>query len=220
MFEKIWVSGASLILIQMIIMLTQTRKCIAFISKENWETSRVYLMLCASSYHTYRICLITSMPKLNERHIADYIFNAFYWMKIFEFRLKFHWSFSLRVQLTISKHWFGYPLGIKRYWFGDFVTFFRRSEHIPDSKVHGSNMGPTWVLLAISKHWFGYPLGIKRYWFGDFVTFFRRSEHIPDSKVHGSNMGPTWVLLAPGEPHVGPINLAIRYVLTLESHDI
>ena len=32
----------------------------------------------------------------------------------------------------------------------------------------------------------------------------------PDSKVHGANMGPTWVLSAPGRPHVGPRNLAIR----------
>ena len=32
----------------------------------------------------------------------------------------------------------------------------------------------------------------------------------PDSKVHGANMGPTWVLSAPGGPHVGPTNLAIR----------
>ena len=33
---------------------------------------------------------------------------------------------------------------------------------------------------------------------------------IPDSKVHVANMGPTWVLSAPDEPHVGPMNLAIR----------
>ena len=32
----------------------------------------------------------------------------------------------------------------------------------------------------------------------------------PDSKFHVVNMGPTWVLSAPGGPHVGPINLAIR----------
>ena len=37
----------------------------------------------------------------------------------------------------------------------------------------------------------------------------------PDSKVHGANMGPTWVLSAPGGPHVGPINLAIREALWL-----
>ena len=32
----------------------------------------------------------------------------------------------------------------------------------------------------------------------------------PDRKVHGANTGPTWVLSAPGGPHVGPMNLAIR----------
>ena len=32
---------------------------------------------------------------------------------------------------------------------------------------------------------------------------------IPDSKIHGANMGPTRVLSAPGESHVGPMNLAI-----------
>ena len=35
---------------------------------------------------------------------------------------------------------------------------------------------------------------------------------IPDSKVLGANVGPTWVLSAPGGPHVGPMNLAIRDV--------
>ena len=33
---------------------------------------------------------------------------------------------------------------------------------------------------------------------------------IPDSKVDVANMGPTWVLSAPGGPHDGPMNLAIR----------
>ena len=33
--------------------------------------------------------------------------DAFSWMKSFVFWLKFHWSLSLRVQLAISKHWFG-----------------------------------------------------------------------------------------------------------------
>ena len=39
--------------------------------------------------------------------------------------------------------------------------------------------------------------------------------NIPDSKVHGANMGPTRVLSAPGGPHVGPMNLAIRDALML-----
>ena len=32
--------------------------------------------------------------------------NIFSWMKMYEFRLKFHWSLFLRVQLTIFQHWF------------------------------------------------------------------------------------------------------------------
>ena len=37
--------------------------------------------------------------------------SAFSWMKMFEFRLKFHWSLFLRVQLTIFQHWFRWWLG-------------------------------------------------------------------------------------------------------------
>ena len=32
--------------------------------------------------------------------------NAFSWIKLYEFRLEFHWILSLRVQLTIFQHWF------------------------------------------------------------------------------------------------------------------
>ena len=32
--------------------------------------------------------------------------SAFSWMKMFEFRLNFHWNLFLRVQLTIFQHWF------------------------------------------------------------------------------------------------------------------
>ena len=34
------------------------------------------------------------------------ISNIFSWMKMLEFRLKFHWSLFSRVQLTIFQHWF------------------------------------------------------------------------------------------------------------------
>ena len=37
--------------------------------------------------------------------------NAFSWMKMFEFRLKFHWSLFPMVQLTIFQHWFRLWLG-------------------------------------------------------------------------------------------------------------
>ena len=37
--------------------------------------------------------------------------NAFAWMKIVVFWLKFHWNLFLWAQLTIFKHWFGWWLG-------------------------------------------------------------------------------------------------------------
>ena len=37
--------------------------------------------------------------------------NAFSWMKMFEFRLKFHWSLFPRVQLTIFQYWLRWWLG-------------------------------------------------------------------------------------------------------------
>ena len=37
--------------------------------------------------------------------------NGFSWMKMYEFRLKFHWSLLPRIQLTIFQHWFRSWLG-------------------------------------------------------------------------------------------------------------
>ena len=34
------------------------------------------------------------------------LWNTFSWMKMWEFRAKFHWSLFLGVQLAISQHWF------------------------------------------------------------------------------------------------------------------
>ena len=40
---------------------------------------------------------------------------------------------------------------------------------------------------------------------------FQHSYHAyPDINIHVAHLGLTWVLLAPGGPHVGPMNLAIR----------
>ena len=37
--------------------------------------------------------------------------NPFSWMKMYEYRLRFHWILFPRVQLTISQHWFRSWLG-------------------------------------------------------------------------------------------------------------
>ena len=52
----------------------------------------------------------TLRSRKNGRQFADFS-NAFYWMKMFVFWLKFHWSLFLRVQLTIYQHWFRWWLG-------------------------------------------------------------------------------------------------------------
>ena len=38
-----------------------------------------------------------------------------------------------------------------------------------------------------------------------------------DSKVHVAHMGLTWVLSAPDGPHVGPMNLAIRVYVKMNT---
>ena len=42
----------------------------------------------------------------------------------------------------------------------------------------------------------------------------RQGETIPDSKVHGPNMGPIWGRQDPSGPHDGPMNFAIRDIVT------
>ena len=53
--------------------------------------------------HTY---LNTLRPRQDGRYFADDVLNAFSSMKMFEFRLKFHWSLFRRIQLTIFQQWF------------------------------------------------------------------------------------------------------------------
>ena len=50
-----------------------------------------------------------------------------------------------------------------------------------------------------------------------FLVFDIRTDNLklPDSKVHEAYMGPTWGQQDPGGPHVGPMNPAIRVILSL-----
>ena len=51
----------------------------------------------------------SSFPRQNGHHWPFWqrtFSNVFSWMKKFDFRLNFHWSLFLRVQLTIAQHWF------------------------------------------------------------------------------------------------------------------
>ena len=55
----------------------------------------------------------SSPPGQNGCHFTDDIWDAFSWMKNFASWLKFHWSFLLRVQLTITQHWFRLSLSVE-----------------------------------------------------------------------------------------------------------
>ena len=60
--------------------------------------------------HCRPFCLGYTVSHWGRDKIAD-IFqttftNVFSWMKMYEFRLKFHWSLFLRLQLTIVQYWF------------------------------------------------------------------------------------------------------------------
>ena len=53
----------------------------------------------------------TLRPRQNSAISQTTFSSAFSWMKILEFRLKFHWRLFLRVELTIFQHWFRWWLG-------------------------------------------------------------------------------------------------------------
>ena len=81
------------------ITITTTRCKVDIIPSGNW-TTRKYIPWRNISCWAQK-CLFTLWPKQNGRHFPDAI-HAFYWMKMFKFRLRFHWNLFPRVQLTIS----------------------------------------------------------------------------------------------------------------------
>ena len=82
--------------------------------------------------------------------------NAISWMKMFEFRLKFHWSLFLKVQLTIFQHWFRLWLDAEQ------ATSHYLNQWWPSSTTHICVTRPQWVnsLWSITyvrlscHHWF------------------------------------------------------------------
>ena len=73
------------------------------------NTELIYIYI-----HIYPLLLILTHWGRDKRtpfRSQTIISNAFYWMKMFEFRLKFHWSLFPSVQLTIFLQWFRWWLG-------------------------------------------------------------------------------------------------------------
>ena len=61
---------------------------------------------CIQNWGNRTFLKLTHPPGQNGRLFADDIFRCIFVNEKFIFRLKFHWSLFLRVQLTITRHWF------------------------------------------------------------------------------------------------------------------
>ena len=68
--------------------------------------------------------------------------NAFSWMKNFVFWFKFHWGLFLRVQLTISQHWFKLWLGTEQ------VPSHYLGQYWPSSLTHICGTRGRWVIMV------------------------------------------------------------------------
>ena len=81
---------------------------IIIIKSEIWITS--HRLRLGHKTVTCVVCLamvLTHWGRDNMATISQTILsNAFSWMKMLEFRLKFHWCLFLRIELTIFQHWF------------------------------------------------------------------------------------------------------------------
>ena len=78
--------------------IAMTTRCISNLS--SWKGS------ISEGQGWYHWC-VTHLPLGKMAAILKTTFSsAFSWMKMWEFRFKFHWNLFLRVQLTLRQHWF------------------------------------------------------------------------------------------------------------------
>ena len=76
----------------------------------SWIPTETISNTCIICVFKIWICLISLVADWGRDKMAA-IFqttcsNGFYWMKMYELQLKFHWCLFPRVQLTIFQHWF------------------------------------------------------------------------------------------------------------------
>ena len=72
--------------------------------------------------------------------------SAFLWMKMFVFRVKFHWSLFLGVQMTIDQHWLRSRLGTEQ------ATNHYLNQCWPSSPMHICITRWKWVKSYPCKH--------------------------------------------------------------------
>ena len=77
--------------------------CVCLLTVEDYD---IYIQ-CWTTMAAHDRWYLTHLPWDKMATISQTTFsNAFSWMKSFVFQVNFHWNLFLRVQLTISQHWF------------------------------------------------------------------------------------------------------------------
>ena len=76
--------------------------------------------------------IITLRPRRNGYQFTDDIIKCIF-LKTCKFRLRFHWSLFLRVQLKLFQHWF-------RWWFGAGQVYWRMYVSLGLNELSASNI--------------------------------------------------------------------------------
>ena len=114
----------------------------------------------------YFISPWTKWSPFRRRHFS----NAFYWMKILESRFNFHWNLFLRVQLTITRHWFrlslvrrhpitrihAYPVHRRIYAaLGELIRqcVQPHRQRLPTLRLHNQSISYNWYLMSNFPIW-------------------------------------------------------------------
>ena len=77
-----------------------------------WAVGIYHLML--EHHKNWQSFRLTNWDRDKTAIFLPTFWNAFSWIKMFEFRLTFHWILFLMVHLTISQYWFRYGSALGR----------------------------------------------------------------------------------------------------------
>ena len=117
---------------------------------------KVGLLYCA-------ILINTLWQRQNGRHFPDDFSNAFSWMKMFKFRLRFHWSLFPRVHLTMLiksnsvSCWMEYDVDVQHglllvSFMAEIINLIQKgTNHLQISTIHNRYFSHIWTVTYQSQ---------------------------------------------------------------------
>ena len=100
------------------------------------------------------ICFYTLRPTQNGQHFAKYIFKSNFSMKMFEFRLKFHWSLLLKMIFQTTNHY------LKQWWLDNWginASLGLNELMLPGRHCNVTNQ----VVIDCDRQYYPHPMGNK-----------------------------------------------------------